>query len=448
MRRVLLLAHHFPPVGGVVGRNVALARWLPEFGYQPVVLTGPGGRTGRWAPSDPGFGDRVADVEVIRVTGPIPPDRSGTSARLARWLEQPAPWERWWAAAAAQAGRRLGGFDVLLANCIPYETAFAASSLSMALGAPWVADLEDPWALDEMRVAPTALNYRTDLARMRRGLATASALIMNCDEAAARVRRELPSFRHTHVTSVPHGFTDDDFRGPAAPRHDDAFRIVHTGSFHTELGYEHRSSARLRRVLHGSSLDLDILPRSPLHLFEAIARLASAEPRRAASIEVHLVGALTPADRELAARHPFVHTYGQMPHGATIAMARSADLLFLPMYDLPLGRRAGIVPCKTYEYLAAERPILAAVPDGDARDLLSRFGRVSVVRPTDVDGMANAIRDRMLRPDRHVDHHGRGDEPLRRYERRELTGRIAATLDVVVGADTARGRVADSVSAT
>jgi len=73
---------------------------------------------------------------------------------------------------------------------------------------------------------------------------------------------------------------------------------------------------------------------------------------------------------------------------------------------------------------------------------------VSVVRPTDVDGMANAIRDRMLRPDRHVDHHGRGDEPLRRYERRELTGRIAATLDVVVGADTARGRVADSVSAT
>ena len=67
-----------------------------------------------------------------------------------------------------------------------------------------------------------------------------------------------------------------------------------------------------------------------------------------------------------------------IPHAGTIELMRSADLLFLPMHDLPPGRRAGLVPQKTYEYLAARRPILAAVPDGDARDLLEASGVAAV----------------------------------------------------------------------
>ena len=72
---------------------------------------------------------------------------------------------------------------------------------------------------------------------------------------------------------------------------------------------------------------------------------------------------------------------------------RSADLLFLPMHDLPAGRRARLVPGKTYEYLASGRPLLAAVPDGDARDLVSRYADAYVCRPTDVAAMTAAIRE-------------------------------------------------------
>jgi hypothetical protein len=70
---------------------------------------------------------------------------------------------------------------------------------------------------------------------------------------------------------------------------------------------------------------------------------------------------------------------------------RSADLLFLPMHDLPPGRRAGLVPHKTYEYLAARRPILAAVPDGDARDLLAASGAARLCLPADVAAMAEHV---------------------------------------------------------
>ena len=63
---------------------------------------------------------------------------------------------------------------------------------------------------------------------------------------------------------------------------------------------------------------------------------------------------------------------------------RSADLLFLPMHDVPPGSRVGIVPGKTYEYLAWETPILAAVPDGDIAEILTegQATRSSARRPT------------------------------------------------------------------
>jgi hypothetical protein len=80
-----------------------------------------------------------------------------------------------------------------------------------------------------------------------------------------------------------------------------------------------------------------------------------------------------------------------LPHDETIALMRSADLLFLPLYDLPLGRRAGIVPHKTYEYIGSRRPILAAVPDGDARDLLAGSGAAVLCRPTDTGAMADLL---------------------------------------------------------
>jgi glycosyltransferase involved in cell wall biosynthesis len=49
---------------------------------------------------------------------------------------------------------------------------------------------------------------------------------------------------------------------------------------------------------------------------------------------------------------------------------------------------------KVFEYLAAERPILAAVPtDGAAAELIRETETGVVVDPDDVDGIADALRD-------------------------------------------------------
>src|SRR5207237_1056929 len=79
-----------------------------------------------------------------------------------------------------------------------------------------------------------------------------------------------------------------------------------------------------------------------------------------------------------------------LSHADSIALMRSADLLFLPMQNLPPGRRSTTVPGKTYEYLATGRPILAAVPPGDAHDILRAVGH-AVCPPDDETAIADAI---------------------------------------------------------
>jgi glycosyltransferase involved in cell wall biosynthesis len=437
MPRVLHLAHHYPPIGGVVGRNLDLSRYLPEFGYEPTILTGPLDSAGRWgwAPEDEALARRAEGAEIVRVPGPVPGPARGKKAAIARWLERPTPRARWWIDGAARTGEQITGrFDLILANLLPLETAFAASRLSRLLGVPWVADLDDPWAIDEMRVAPTALNYRVDLHKMRSGLSTASALVMSCDEAAVRLRRVLPDLTDRPIVPVPHGFNREDYLGERRARSDDAFRIVHTGSLHTQLGLEHRTTERARKLLGGTSVGVDIHTRSHVYLLQAIERLQASDPALAGRIELHLVGGLSPADQAVIERYDCVRTYGHLSHPETVAMARSADLLFLPMHELPPGQRAGIVPCKSYEYLAAERPILAAVPDGDCRDLLGQTERASLVRPSDVAGIAAALRERMLAPERGVGEDGLDSALLAPYERREMSRRIAGVMDQILGA--------------
>jgi glycosyltransferase involved in cell wall biosynthesis len=305
---------------------------------------------------------------------------------------------------------------------------------------PWIADLRDPWALDEVMAYPTALHRARELRRMRGLLASAKAVVMNTPEAAREVN-SFPEMRTTRVVSIPNGFEPADFDGPPPTRTDDAFRIVHTGYLHTELGREHQRTARLRHALGGTLGSVDLLTRSHVYLLEAVQALRRSGATGGRDIEVHLAGVMSDADREVAAV-PGVHLHGYLPHADTIGLMRSADLLFLPMQNLDGGTRSRIVPGKTYEYLASGRPVLAAVPDGDARDLVGSTPGHWLCRPDDVDGMAAAITAQAKL--KQAGDPGPGmPAGFERYSRHALAGELAALLDDVAGARRAgRSRVA------
>ena len=145
-------------------------------------------------------------------------------------------------------------------------------------------------------------------------------------------------------------------------------------------------------------------------------------------IALDLAGVVSPEDPQAAADLEFVRFLGYLPHTQSVALIRSADLLFLPMHKIRSGARAGIVPGKTFEYLATGKPILAAVPEGDARDLVQAAGTGLVCEPDDVTAMVRIIRAEIARWESGEPAPAVDDAYVRRFERKALTGEVAEVL--------------------
>ena len=437
MTEALVIAYYFPPIGGAGSQRwLKLARYLPDgsAGVRVRILTGPGASGSRWSPRDESLETELPpEVAVHRVPSAEPAAASRWGGRAERWLGIASPWAQWWIDGAIAAGMSAGvDADVLIASMSPYASAVAATALSRRLDKPWIADLRDPWALDEMTLYPTVLHRRLELRRMRRALAAAAAVVTTTPEAARRIALAFPELRAVPVVSVPNGYDGADFVAAPPERSDEAFRIVHAGYLHTALGQEQRAG-RLRRLLRGDQ-EADILTRSHVFLLEALDRLKAARPDAAARIELHLAGVLSDRDREVAARYDFVRLHGYVEHRAAVELMRSADLLFLPMHKMRSGRRSSIVPGKTYEYVASGRPILAAVPEGDAREILLDAGAAQVCEPDDVAGMAAAVAREL---DRRESNHRSPAPPthvLERFERRTLAREYADLIERVAAA--------------
>jgi glycosyltransferase involved in cell wall biosynthesis len=434
--RVLFIAYHFPPIGGAGSqRSLKFVRYLGDFGVEPVVVAGPPPTgTNRWEPADADLAAEIpAGTPIYR-----PDDGSPEPARLdplRRRLDLVSARDRWWQHQIMALGRRANDatvLDAIFVTLSPYEGLDAAVRLGRELGLPVVADLRDPWALDEVRLYPSAVHRRLDLARMTRLLTQCALVIANTREAGAALAAQVESISD-RIRVITNGFDPADFAGlePAEPS--DLVRIVHTGYLHSGLGLAQRKTPWLKRALGGDLTEVDLLARSHFYLLSAIAGLRETDAELAARVRLVLAGVFSDQDVRLVEESSIadqVEMVGYVTHHAAIQRMLSADILFLPMHDLPGGVRSRIVPGKTYEYLASNRPILAAVPEGDARDLVAAHGAM-VVAPSDVSGMTRAIAELAERPRSAAT---TGLRPgLEDFERRTLAGLLAVDLTVLKG---------------
>ena len=103
-------------------------------------------------------------------------------------------------------------------------------------------------------------------------------------------------------------------------------------------------------------------------------------------MQAAFLGELRPADREWAlglGLGDALALEGFRPHAEALAAMRAADVLLL-LVPRAGGRGLSVVSGKVYEYLAAERPILALVPpEGDAAALLRDTGSAWIADPDD-----------------------------------------------------------------
>ena len=246
MTRVLFVAYYYPPIGGAGAQRPArFAAHLPEHGCEPSILTGQGTASGRWTPQDKSLEAEMPPELAVHRIAAAEPSVHGQRARLERWLGIDSPWTRWWIQGGMEAGREpAAATDAIYVFMSPWASADLAMRLAAVTGKPWIADLGDPWALDEMAIYPTALHRRADLRRMDRALQSATAVVVTTREAAVKIRETFPGLGAKPIVTIPMGYDAADFAGPEPARSDDAFRIVQPD---TSTPNTHRDSAAPRR---------------------------------------------------------------------------------------------------------------------------------------------------------------------------------------------------------
>jgi glycosyltransferase involved in cell wall biosynthesis len=233
-----------------------------------------------------------------------------------------------------------------------------------ATGAAWVADLRDP-----LTSHPHRRGYESQLARLKETAvggvtrivaSQANAIVAASDAIAEEMRGVEPKGK---VVTIANGCDFDDFAG-LEHHPSDRFRIMHAGHFHGK-----RDPKPFLRALAESGLD---------------------------DVVVRFAGDFRAADREYAESLGLgdrVELLGYVSRRRSLELQRDADVLLLLIPESG-GRGRGVVTGKIFEYLAAERPILAAVPpDGAAAELVRDTGAGVVAASDDVDALREALLD-------------------------------------------------------
>ena len=406
-------------------------KYLPELGYEPVVVTGPAGTAPEWAPADPALGAELpADVQILRIEQPEPPPAGRWRSRTRRLLHLRSPFARWLEEGLASTGAAVADrVDLVYASMSPWETGNAARALSTRLGVPWVADLRDPWALDEWAVYPTGVHRRLELERMRRLLDSATAIVMNTPGSGEAVRRRMPTLATASAlsrTATTRPTSPARRHSPIRGSSGSCSPDTHTRAMGCRIGGSARSGADWEERREGST---------PSHV--PTCSSSSGSPRcspggptsQRCSRSTWLASGATTTLTELSS----VIAHGYVPHTRAVELVRTADLLFLPLHDLAPGVRNLTVPAKSYEYLASGRPVLAAIPAGDTRDLLSRAPSVTCCPPKDVEAIARSIESAVDAWRGHGTHDVDRSAFMAPYERRELSRQLADVFDHVIG---------------
>lgn len=374
-QKVLFLAYYFPPLaGGGVFRALRFVRYLPQYGWQPVVLTSEGADY------------HARDVELLRRVPPQVEIHRGRVYDLrpvyewlyklrlnpaAHWLRRregrfmlPDRQVGWWSAASRKGLELIDRERVsaIFSTAPPYTAHLVAYRLKQRTGLPWVADFRDEWADYAFIRQPGPLR-RLQVGLERRVLGAADRVVSTTPWITATLREKLPE-AYAKFDTIYGGYDPDDLRLAVTEDRSRRFRIVHAGTFYGQ--------------------------RTPEPFLRALAGLLQGAELSASDVAVEFIGSSPPRDLLRTLRlHDVVHNHGQVAHRVALRTLQEATVLLL--VQSPEGPRC--IPGKTYEYLALGKPLLALVPRPSAvEDLLHNLPGVYLADFTDAREVAAALR--------------------------------------------------------
>jgi glycosyltransferase involved in cell wall biosynthesis len=392
-----------------VQRTLKFVKYLPQFGWQPTVLTVT--PTGYFA-QDFTLLEEInpLHIDVMRV-GSLDPNRLFRKkgvvkmpsegwrkilTYLSDWFFIPdnkIGWKRK-VLKYAESLFRERKFDIIFATAPPFTDFLIGAELSKKYHVPLVIDYRDAWHEYPLKYYPTPLHKWRNYVLEKRVLHAASRIITTNRRVKEMILQRFKNLRYNDVSIIPQGYDPKDFCPPRPGVATPKFRITHAGVFYGD--------------------------RTPKYFLQALQRIVS-DPAIKGNIEACFVGNLHDEHLELIKEmrlEEYVNTTGYLDHQHCVEYLQASDVLWLMLNNDSQS------PGKLYEYFGARKPVLACVNDGFLKQTVEETGAGIVVEPDDVEGIANALagyyrqfKSKSLpRPD---------EEVVKRYDRVELTDELS-----------------------
>ena len=413
MKKVLMIAYHFPPLAGSSGiqRTLRFVQQLPELGWEPIVLTADPRayeRTGE------DLLDEIPPGLVVRRAFALDTARQlSLGGRYLGFLARPDRWMTWryGGVAAGVSLIRQHSPDVLWST-YPIATAhLIGRALARRSGLPWIADFRDPMAQDGYPADPAMWRSFKDIETD--AVAGARFSTFTTPGAAREYQRRYPAAAE-RIRVLENGFDEESFSGlsPQAvpePLTPGAVTLLHSG------------------IVYPSERD-------PTQFFLAIAQMADAGDVRPGELVIRFRAAghddLLRALAQQYGIEPFIEIVSPIPYRAALQEMLRADGLLV----LQAANCNEQIPAKVYEYLRAGRPIVALTdPAGDTAGVVRAAGLDAIARLDDVADIVALLR-RFLASVRA----GKAALPSPAYvtasSRRGRTRELAALLDAAAAA--------------
>lgn len=344
-----------------MGGTQRLAKWckyLTRNGWRVAVITV---KSIAYHAYDESMLDELQGVRVIR-TGSLDPARvlhllkgssapppnaagNGRLSRLLQWLFFPDLRVLWLPFVLWRGWREIkrNNVGIIVTSGPPHSTHLLGMLLARRLRVKWVSDFRDGWSYGDFLYAPTRSHQRLHK-RLEAAVARRADLVLSVSRGLTEHLRAVGERSDNTTHFLPNGYDREDF---AASEHEpnERFEITHVGAL-SEIA-------------------------DPTSLFQGFRALVDASQLAPQQIHLNFVGRdLTGRLAPLIAQYhlqDFVECSGYLPHQQAVAHLQRAELL---VFIVGSKAHPHHIPGKTFEYLAARKPILLIGQNVEGMQLL------------------------------------------------------------------------------
>lgn len=404
MKKVLVLTYHFPPEGGAgIQRVLKFVRYLPEFGYEPFVLTA----KQKTKLNDFTLIKEIEGNNVYRVPNlgnHIPYDLKNI---LSSYL-QPDKKILWKYTAIKKAVDivKKEGIELIMSTSPPHSIHLIAKRVAEKCQLPWVADFRDEWTTDSNFANQKYLEKHRLL---EKDILTSAEYVITVRHSA---KRHFGSF-NDHVKLIYNGFDPNDFINLENIDiknilDENKLNVLYTGSFTPKS--------------------------SPIKLFDELEEIISNDERIRQDLNLIIVGDMKSNMRRFK-NYPGllqnVNMIDYKPHSYCLKLMQGADVLLLLATN---ENGMDILPGKLFEYFYSQKPILAIERyESELDALLREYGNYYMAREDEGDSIKRTIRRAYDDWKQKKLSKSQNDSFINRFNRRTLTGELAEVFNELIG---------------